>query len=444
MSYPIIVLYEASVLGKGRHYNTARTGIYHYIQNLACALSSSHDVKLLPICLDRESLHETLCECKDAGLDISLLRLQLSSSVLLLSRLHRILSELSLIIFKSNRVPRQISKPFSYLVHGVRNKAEVLFSRSTARALDRFKSDKNKLVIHETYRTHSSNCASHVYSRAKARCITIYDLIPLLYPHFFDPGIPEAFSRFISTLNPSDRIIAISQTTKRDLSHFSSIKSDNISVTPLSINPEFRLLSQHEYEPSALELMEKHSLLDSRFILSIATLEPRKNISSLISSFATVVDRLQHGTKLVLVGESGWGNQNLRKIVDDHGITARVIFTGYLQDKFLPALLNKASLFCYLSLYEGFGMPVLEAMSCGCPVITSTTSSLGEFFGDVACCVDPLDHASISDSIFKVLTDQTYSDKLRSEGLRYAKRFTASNLSSLTIQAYRTALSSHK
>jgi glycosyltransferase involved in cell wall biosynthesis len=162
-----------------------------------------------------------------------------------------------------------------------------------------------------------------------------------------------------------------------------------------------------------------------RYLLYVGTVQPRKNLERLIDAFALVADRPElAGVQLVIAGGRGWLSEGVERRAAERGLAGRVRLSGYLPDADLPALLSGALAFVFPSLYEGFGMPVLEAMACGAPVLTSTTSSLPEVADDAALLVDPSDTAAIAAGIARLAADGGLRADLYARGLARAAAFT--------------------
>jgi glycosyltransferase involved in cell wall biosynthesis len=166
-------------------------------------------------------------------------------------------------------------------------------------------------------------------------------------------------------------------------------------------------------------------------------LQPRKNLSRVVEAFALLRERrpeLPH--RLAIVGRIGWGVEPLQQRVRELQLESVVPFAGYVADEDLPALYSAADLFVYPSLYEGFGIPPLEAMACGTPVVTSNVSSLPEVVGDAALSVNPLDVEAMASAMEKVLTDAALRQTLSERGLERARAFTWERMARLTIEVY--------
>lgn len=246
------------------------------------------------------------------------------------------------------------------------------------------------------------------------RVTTVHDLVFKKYSQTVDPLILSTQTRRLAKVVASGtHIIADSKSTKNDLMEIYHLKSDQIDVVYPGINSIYSPQKNTEIE----RVKTKYNLPD-RFILSVGTQEPRKNLARLVEA-SHLLD-----IPLVLTGKVGWG---------DKLTTPGVISTGYIPDSDLPALYSGAAVFAYPSLYEGFGFPILEAMACGTPVVTSNVSSLPEIAGKAAVLVDPTDVQSIANGISQALTSST---KLIELGLSQAKQFTWENTAKQTMEVY--------
>jgi glycosyltransferase involved in cell wall biosynthesis len=170
--------------------------------------------------------------------------------------------------------------------------------------------------------------------------------------------------------------------------------------------------------PPEVEAARRRHGIDRPYLLSVGTIQPRKNLLRLIDAWAAYLSSSPAtAAMLVIAGKPGWLTQQIERRAADLGIVDRVHYTGYVADGDLPALLSGAIAYLLPSLYEGFGLPVLEAQACGTPVLTSTTSSLPEVAGDAAVLVDPMDTAAIRDGIARLIEDAELREGLRARGL---------------------------
>jgi len=232
----------------------------------------------------------------------------------------------------------------------------------------------------------------------------------------------------------AEKVIVISQSTKKDLIKILKTPKDKIAVTYLAADLSFKVIEDIERLQS---VVKKYNLPD-QFILFLGVLEPRKNIPGLIKAFSRLKKNSNLSCKLVIGGgrSYGWKNEEIFRVIEYLGLGKEVIFTDFVLESDLPALYNLADLFVLPSFYEGFGLPILEAQACGCPVITSNISSMPEVGGDAALFVDPNDVEELASAMRRVLTD----DKLRAEmikkGFENAKHFSWEKTAQETLEVF--------
>jgi glycosyltransferase involved in cell wall biosynthesis len=235
-------------------------------------------------------------------------------------------------------------------------------------------------------------------------------------------------------------IITVSRSAKADIVRLLGVPPEKVHVIYEAPGPAFRPLtgSQEGAGQNQSELAATRSTynLPQQYILHVGTLEPRKNLVRLMEAFA----RLRRGGTiphhLVLVGQPGWKWGQILAAVDRLALSKVVHFLGYVPDQRLPAIFNLAEALVYPSLYEGFGLPVIEAMACGLPVITTARGALPEVAGEAAVMVDPLDADDIAQGIQRVIDDRSFHRALRARGLERARRFSWSKTAEQTRQVY--------
>lgn len=253
--------------------------------------------------------------------------------------------------------------------------------------------------------------------------VTIHDLGFLYYPEAHT-RIQRIYYRLFTRLSArrATRIIAISEATKRDLQHFYRTPASKISVIYHGVHPRFAPLADRALLDAALHRYR----ISAPYLLFISTIQPRKNVARLIEAFARARTRLgpRCDLRLVLAGKPGWLTAQIERRAAELGIAEAVQFVGYVADADLPALLSGALGYVVPSLYEGFGMTVLEAQACGTPVLASNTSSLPEVVGDAGLLVDPHDVAAIAEGIERLATDAALREQLRERGLRHVAGWT--------------------
>ena len=262
--------------------------------------------------------------------------------------------------------------------------------------------------------------------------ITVYDLSFLHFPERFPP-LQRLYLRSQTrrSCRQARRIITISESGRQDVHCFFGVSLDKIDVVVPGVDPVYRPLPEEEVKA----FRAKQGL--ERFVLHVGTLQPRKNIPVLIEAMAQLNDP---ELKLVLVGGKGWLYDDIFRQVQALGLEERVIFTGYVPDDALPLWYNAAELLLFPSVYEGFGLPVVEAMACGTPVIAANSSSIPEAVGTAGLLFAPDDVESLVNQMTTVLTDIHLQHKLRQQGLDHAQTFSWERAGRETAIVYRRAL----
>ena len=269
--------------------------------------------------------------------------------------------------------------------------------------------------------------------------VTVYDLTTLLFPELHVRGTVEQQEKKMRFVREqADAVIAISESTRRDL-------IDHLGVPPHRVHVVRGAASEHfcpiEDARAIAAVARRYGLKPNSYVLSVGTLEPRKNQARLVEAFHLLNRKgAARGLKLVLAGGKGWLYDDLLQRVEELGLTEDVILTGVVPDGDLPALMNGALLFVYPSLYEGFGLPVLEAMASGVPVITSNVSSLPEVAGDAAVLVDPYDVEGLAEAMQTLIESAEARAALRSKGLAQAARFSWERAAREVLAVYEWSL----
>ncbi len=272
--------------------------------------------------------------------------------------------------------------------------------------------------------------------RSAKGVLTIYDLTFMLFPAYHDRGMQAVTRHIRRYAGRSDCIIAISEHTKRDVMEHLRIPEERIRVTMLAADERYRVID----DAAATSAVLTKFGVDREYILYTGTLEPRKNIPALIRAYAALKEEMAIPHRLVLAGGKGWLYDGIMESVRTLGLEKDVIFTGYVPDGEMPYLYNGAAVFAYPSFYEGFGLPPLEAMACGCPVVVSSSSSLPEVVGDAGLTVDPHRPEELAEAIGKVLTDGSLRSALREKGLRRAAAFSWKRCVAETLTIYQELL----
>ena len=253
--------------------------------------------------------------------------------------------------------------------------------------------------------------------------VTIHDLVSFLFPE----TVPRKYSLYMRLMTrlavrSADRIIAVSHATKADLVQILRVPPAKIVVIHEAVGPEFARTPS----PEAVEVVVRRYGLRPPYCLFVGNLEPRKNLPGLIEAFARVRRRLEGAglsAQLVLAGTRAWFHAGIFRAVEAHGLGAAVVFTDYVPLADLPALYAGAKCFVFPSLYEGFGLPVLEAMAAGAPVVAARAGSIPEVAGDAALLVDARVPEELATAIEAVLTDERLRERLITRGRERAAMF---------------------
>lgn len=300
------------------------------------------------------------------------------------------------------------------------------FRRSIAMAgvLKRLKPD----ILH-----YPANIGRQVGTALRSRTkvvLTVHDLTFLREPGWFRFDRAAYYRATIKkSVRRATRIIADSQATAEDLQNLLDVDPAIVDVTPLGVDARFRPASEDE----VARVRERYALPDT-FFLYLGTLEPRKNIPRIINAWdRTAMDCAEH---LVVAGREGWKVAPIHQAAAEATHHARLHFPGFIDEADLPAILSASTAFIWPSLWEGFGLPPLEAMACGAPVLTSNTSSLPEVVGEAALTVDPEDTEAIAEGLRALSSDQALRDRLRTAGLERAADFTWKRTAEMTYEVY--------
>ena len=271
-----------------------------------------------------------------------------------------------------------------------------------------------------------------------ARCpgvVTVHDLSFERMPELFKtPNRLYLSAACRRAVRQARRIIAVSASTRRELGELMGVPEEKVEVIPNGVEPLFR-----PADPDAVAAFKAKNKLPGRFVLHLGTLEPRKNVPTLVRAFARL--RREHDVPhaLVLAGGKGWLYDEVFELVHQLGLEREVFFPGFVPFDEQPLWYSAADVFAYPAVYEGFGMPPLEAMACGTPVVTSNRSSLPEVVGDAGLQVDPRDEAALADAIWRAIDDGALRARMREMGLARAKQFDWIEIARRTDAVYEAA-----
>jgi glycosyltransferase involved in cell wall biosynthesis len=426
---PIKVCLDISMLGEG--YKTAqRAGIFRYTHHLAMALMATPDCQLSLCAGQSFELFTWTKRFLKTETDLNAYpfiahpRLALSSD-----QAGRYLETIEHWSGWLHQRGITRTKKLKEALFSLRTPQDGLIGRDALAATD---------IYHSPYYA----VPPEVKNSSLKSFVTIHDLIPLIRPDFFIKAIREQFSHVIQNLNRETWIICTSESTRTDLLNYCAhLDPAKVFVSHLAASEAFHPNASHD---SIKATQQKYSIpTDCPYLLSLSTLEIRKNIAHLIRSFVALVSQEPvDDLCLVLAGKKGWLEHEVYSALEplEPKLKERIIFTGYVEDRDLAALYKGAIAFVYPSLYEGFGLPPLEAMQCGTPVITANTASLPEVVGDAGLGVDPLDQDALAQAMLTLYSDTSLRADLATRSIQQAAKFSWQTCAQKTLDAYQHAL----
>jgi glycosyltransferase involved in cell wall biosynthesis len=422
-----------SVLALGVKYNSSKTGVHRVVEQVAKELVKKSNLKVNFVCDETDEISELsvyyLQNSDYFNASELLLPIDLKNQKSIKTQKTNIIKLLSQ---NNNSILKILISKFYYKYLQLKEK---LVSKNTRFTI---KDGKNIDIYHSPFHP----IPAWVKQCENVKCfITIYDLIPIIYPEYFNQPIKDQFAEIINSLDVNTYILCISESTKGDLIKHCGNRIDErkIFVTELAAS---ELFYKSENSDLNQKVLDKYKIPKEKFILSLCTFEPRKNIELVIRSFAKLrqandVDDLN----LVLVGTKGWNFDSIFNEIDILSDLKKHIFiTGFVEDNDLASIYSSALMFVYPSFYEGFGLPPLEAMKCGIPVITSNNSSLPEVVGDAGITFDVKKPNLLHELMLDLYRDPAKRELYSNLGLNQSKKFTWKNTSNKILVAYQTAL----
>jgi glycosyltransferase involved in cell wall biosynthesis len=438
------VIFDISKLSDARHQSEARTGLVRVVESIAYGLATSQECevsfcatesfKALSGCLDYLT-HES----RFAGVPF-LNRKAATLGRVLDGRLKNANAEVEGRPFLD--LLREPKRPTSFF------KGLKLHRRAERRLLHyAFRALGNRLQqLDPRWLTRADVFHSPFYPlpqqvRDVQKFLTVHDLIPILYPQFCVPSQVQFANEILHSIGPEDWVVCVSEATKNDLCNHAPIDPARVFVTLLAAAPELFYPCADPEKIARVRI--KYDIPDGPYILSLNTLEPRKNVGHVVQCFARLVQEENiQDLRLVLVGAKGWLYDGILETISVYDSLAdRIIVTGYVADEDLAALYSAALAFIFPSFCEGFGLPPLEAMQCGTPVITSNTSSLPEVVGDAGVMLDPEDADGLCHSILQIYRSASLREAMSRRSVVRAREFSWRKCTQETVAAYNVALS---
>jgi glycosyltransferase involved in cell wall biosynthesis len=418
------------VLAHAQRDPKARTGVFRVVDNVARGLANSDQLNLR-FCL-AEGVNEPVGFLSGDS-QLSDVNLALSKSARFSLLLYRQIHELSSRIATAQ--PGMELTSFKALRKSLYRVAE--FSSRHGGVL-KGKDLASADIYHSPFNPIPKQAKD---ARNLKRFLTVYDLIPILYPALFESDLSSLLPDVLASLGNEDFAICISTSTKNDLCAYrSDLDPARIFVTPLAASELFYPSNNVD---RLAQTRRKYGIPEGMpYLLTLSTLEPRKNIEQVIKVFARLVKEGNiNDLQLVLVGTKGWNYDRILDAVKNLEVCEkRIILTGYVADEDLAPLYSGALAFIYISLYEGFGLPPLEAMQCGTPVITSNRSSLPEVVGEAGIMLDPFDEDGACQAILELYSNAALHEEMSRRSIERSRQFSWERCVRETIAAYRFAL----
>lgn len=297
---------------------------------------------------------------------------------------------------------------------------------------------KNFDIIHSPYH----KLPPEEFTKGLPRLLTVHDIIPVVTPELVHPSLYNYFKEILKSINHKrDWVVCNSEYTRQEFCEYTKMPLERTFVTPLAAASHFHPVT----EPAQIaEVRQRYGIPEGNYFLSLAThLDPRKNLDHLIHCFFRLLsEQPLLDVNLVLAGSKRFKSGETINHPDFPQFNSKVVFTGYIVDEDLSALYSGATAFIYPSLYEGFGLPPLEAMRCGTPVITSNKTSLPEVVSDAGIMVDPKDEEALCQAMLNLLTDSTLCQELRQKGFARSQSFSWDKCAADTVEVYKKIMSS--
>jgi glycosyltransferase involved in cell wall biosynthesis len=430
------VAFDISVLGTGQYYPHSRTGIHRVVESLASGLAGCVDLDLAFSCTADGSFIPAYGAGEYLAAHAGMQHVPLVST----RPSQRLLAR----AIGGARRTRAATEHFRghSLLDLPAKAVRYVSARSEFRMVHRpNRFDTRQLDAVDVFHSPYDPLPKAAHGRRRARrVITIYDLIAVRQPELFEAHIPPLVRKTISSITPDDWVTCISECTKQDLCEFGGVNPERVRVTYLAASRN--LFYPSTDENLGAEVRRRYRIPDSPYILSLNTIEPRKNLDHAIRCFARMVNEQRiDDLNFVLVGGRGWDFDHIfAEAARNPKLRDRIIFAGRVADEDLASLYSGAVAFVYPSLYEGFGLPPLEAMQCGVPVVTSDTSSLPEVVGDAGLLVNPRDEDALSGAMWRLYSDRYFRADLAAKALAHAELFSWDRCVEETVATYHDAL----
>lgn len=399
----IKLIFDCTVLGMGHFHPKAKTGIFRVAETLLYQFASNSTIQLY--FYTNEHLIETLCYLHSNKIKIEHKNFHLSKiNFYFFDIIAQLLTALPHNSFYQKAIKRIVIKGFS-------TKFRSVAETST-----------EEFIFFTPFHPIPTQFRLNPYHPI----IVVHDLIPVKFPSLVEQGNIALLKDVTESINHRTDVICVSKSTENDLHEYTQ-KAFRSTVIPLAASQS--LFYQETDSNKIKGVKSDYGIQSDKYFLSVATIEPRKNLKRLIEAFVLFKEKFpSEEIELVLAGTKGWKIEQLFdeiKLTND--LEKQIHFIGFVADHDLAALYSGAFAFVYPSLYEGFGLPVLEAMQCGLPVITSNCSSLPEVAGKAGILVDPTNVASITSAIEKIYFDKEHYESYRKKSIEQVQHFSWKN-----------------
>ena len=273
------------------------------------------------------------------------------------------------------------------------------------------------------------------------KVMSVYDLTFIRYPEYIDSVVKTYIKRVKQCLKWTDLVLTISESSKQDIVEYLGVKPEKVYVTPLASRYEHNYLSTISTQTKDNLIAQAAYDFSQPYLLFVSTIEPRKNVEAIITAFNKLKKQAKIPHRLILIGKKGWRYQPIFSAIENSPYKQDIYHLNYLPDELVALFYAKADVFVYPSHYEGFGLPVLEAMTLGTPVVSSYTSSIPEVAGDAALLIDPNNPLQLADTILKVIDNSQLRQEFIQKGKKQAQLFTWERTAKETLKAYKSLIS---
>ncbi len=436
------VAYDATTLMNEYGNSEHKTGIFRETEETMLELDSMSDIDLSLVCLcaDNSSFYGSIRFSRYIENELSKQNfkyINIFKSRLGLENIYHAFFnfEQSAHRFYMLQLPK-------YSIKSIVNKVKFRFIREAFKLFASFDyyplfESENFDIFHSTFH----KLPPKTLTKDLPRVLTIHDLIPVIRPELSESWFNDYFKDILNSIDlHNDWVICVSEHTRQQFCEYTGMPQERTFVTPLAAASHFHPVDN----PAKIsEVCQRYGIPEGNYFLSLATqLGSRKNLDHLIHCFFDLLaEHPDLNINLVLAGSTRFKPGESINHTDFPQLSSRIVYTGYVADEDLSALYSGATAFIFPSLYEGFGLPPLEAMQCGTPVITSNTTSLPEVVGDAGIMLDPQDKKALCQAMLKLLNDSNLVQELKQKSLARSQNFSWSKCATGTVEAYKKILS---